>query len=133
VSLVPRNAIVGLVGESGSGKTTTGMMALRLTEPTAGQILIDGTDITALTPGPETHRRKMQVVFQDSYSALDPMFTLARSWPNRCTSTASARAKEQTAQALDWLERVGCTAATASRYPHECPAASGSAWPSPAP
>ena len=49
---LPRNQIVGLVGESGSGKSTTGMMAMRLIEPTGGQILVDGTDITHARPRP---------------------------------------------------------------------------------
>ena len=64
---LPRNAILGLVGESGSGKTTTGMMAMRLIEPTSGQILVDGTDITTMDhTALKPFRRKMQVVFQDS-------------------------------------------------------------------
>jgi ABC-type oligopeptide transport system ATPase subunit len=118
--VVPRNAIVGLVGESGSGKTTTGMVALRLTEPSAGQIILDGTDITTLPPEAlKSHRRKMQVVFQDSYSALDPMFTLAQIVAEPLHIHRIGTAKEQERQALDWLERVGLHRSYGSRYPHE--------------
>ena len=74
---VPRNKVVALVGESGSGKTTTGLLALRLLAASAGQILLDGQDITTLGPKEmKPFRRQMQVVFQDSYASLDPMMTL---------------------------------------------------------
>ncbi len=117
---VPKNAIVGLVGESGSGKTTTGMVALRLTEPTGGQIMLDGTDITTLDPAAlKSHRRKMQVVFQDSYSALDPMLTLARIIAEPLHIHGIGNAREQDDQARHWLERVGLHKSYANRYPHE--------------
>src|SRR5215210_6233852 len=74
---VPRNSVVALVGESGSGKTTTGLVALRLVSASAGQILLEGEDITHLSQQQlKPHRRRMQVVFQDSYASLDPMMTL---------------------------------------------------------
>jgi ABC-type oligopeptide transport system ATPase subunit len=118
--VVPKNAIVGLVGESGSGKTTTGMVALRLTEPSGGQILLDGTDITRLPAAAlKPHRRKMQVVFQDSYSALDPMFTLAKIVAQPLEIHGIGSAREREAQALDWLERVGLHRSYGNRYPHE--------------
>ncbi len=121
VSLIlPRNSILGLVGESGSGKTTTGMMAMRLVEPSAGQILVDGTDITkmdhvALKP----FRRRMQVVFQDSYSALDPMLTLGQIVAEPLHIHNVGTASEQNEQALAWLKRVGLDGSYGSRYPHE--------------
>src|SRR5579863_7555632 len=72
--VLPRKKVVALVGESGSGKTTTGLLALRLLSTTAGQVLLDGTDITNLGPKElKPFRRQMQVVFQDSYASLDPM------------------------------------------------------------
>ena len=75
--VLPRNKVVALVGESGSGKTTTGLLALRLQATTAGQVLLDGTDITHLGPKElKPHRKQMQVGFQDSYASLDPMMTL---------------------------------------------------------
>ncbi len=121
VSLIlPRNKILGLVGESGSGKSTTGLMALRLLEPTGGQILVGGADITGLDhKALKPFRRKMQVVFQDSYSALDPMMTLAQIVAEPLHIHGLGSAREQTDQALDWLVRVGLDRSYGSRYPHE--------------
>ena len=121
VSLIlPRNAILGLVGESGSGKTTAGMMAMRLIEPTSGQILVDGTDITTMDHAAlKPFRRKMQVVFQDSYSALDPMMTLGQIVAEPLHIHSVGAAAEQTEQALGWLQRVGLDRSYGSRYPHE--------------
>ncbi len=117
---LPRNAILGLVGESGSGKTTTGMMAMRLLEPTSGQILVDGTDITAMDHAAlKPYRRKMQVVFQDSYSALDPMMTLGRIVAEPLHIHRIGTPADQTDQALGWLQRVGLDRSYGSRYPHE--------------
>jgi ABC-type oligopeptide transport system ATPase subunit len=117
---LPPNAILGLVGESGSGKTTTGMMAMRLVEPTSGQILVDGSDITTMDhTALKPFRRKMQVVFQDSYSALDPMMTLGQIVAEPLHIHAVGSAQEQTEQALAWLQRVGLDRSYANRYPHE--------------
>ena len=117
---LPRNKILGLVGESGSGKTTTGMMAMRLVEPSAGQILVDGADITTLGHAAlKPYRRKMQVVFQDSYSALDPMMTLAQIVAEPLHIHAVGSAADQTEQALALLERVGLHRSYGQRYPHE--------------
>lgn len=117
---LPRNAILGLVGESGSGKTTTGMMAMRLIQPTSGQILVDGTDITAMDhTALKPFRRKMQVVFQDSYSALDPMLTLGQIVAEPLHIHGLGTKAEQADQALQWLQRVGLDRSYGSRYPHE--------------
>ncbi|WP_108397213.1 ABC transporter ATP-binding protein [Devosia submarina] len=118
--VLPRNQIVGLVGESGSGKTTTGLMAMRLTEPSGGQILVDGADISHLgSDDLKSYRRRMQIVFQDSYSALDPMMTLSQiiAEPLHIHGVGSGRG--QTEKALDWLERVGLPRNFGSRYAHE--------------
>ena len=121
VSLIlPRNKILGLVGESGSGKSTTGLLALRLVEPTAGQILVNGTDITTLDhKALKPFRRKMQVVFQDSYSALDPMMTLTRIVAEPLHIHGLGSARDQADLARDWLVRVGLDRSYGSRYPHE--------------
>jgi ABC-type oligopeptide transport system ATPase subunit len=117
---LPANTILGLVGESGSGKTTTGMMAMRLIEPSAGQILIDGTDVTRLGHAAlKPYRRKMQVVFQDSYSALDPMMTLQRIITEPLHIHGIGTPAEQTEQALTLLDRVGLHRSYGQRYPHE--------------
>ena len=118
--IVPRNKIVALVGESGSGKTTTGMLALRLLNATSGQIILNGTDISALDhKALKPIRRTMQVVFQDSYSALNPMMTLAQIVSEPLAIHAIGSADEQGQSALNWLERVGLHRSYGQRYPHE--------------
>ncbi|WP_449396846.1 ABC transporter ATP-binding protein [Devosia riboflavina] len=118
--VLPRNRIVALVGESGSGKTTTGLMAMRLTEPSRGQILVDGTDISGLDAAALIpFRRRMQIVFQDSYSALDPMMTLAQIIAEPLHIHGLGTPREQTEKALNWLERVGLPRNFGSRYAHE--------------
>ncbi len=117
---VPRNRIVAIVGESGSGKTTTGLMAMRLTEPSRGSILIDGEDISGLSDAAlKPWRRHMQIVFQDSYSALDPMMTLVQIIAEPLHIHGVGSAGDQAEKALAWLERVGLDRSYAGRYPHE--------------
>ena len=119
LTLAP-NSILGLVGESGSGKTTTGMMALRLLEPTTGQIFVGGTDITTMDHSAlKPYRRKMQVIFQDSYSALDPMMTLAQIVAEPLHIHGLGSLADQYEQSLGWLDRVGLGRAYANRYSHE--------------
>lgn len=117
---LPRNGILGLVGESGSGKSTTGLLALRLIEPSAGRIILEGSDITDLDPSAlRPFRRRMQIVFQDSYSALDPMFTLQQIVAEPLRIHAIGNARSQAAAALEWLDRVGLHRSYGTRYPHE--------------
>ena len=117
---LPRNQILGLVGESGSGKTTTGMMAMRLVAPSAGHIFVDGIDITTLGHAAlKPFRRKMQVVFQDSYSTLDPMMTLAQIVAEPLHIHGLGSVAEQTEQALNMLVKTGLDRSYGNRYPHE--------------
>jgi ABC-type oligopeptide transport system ATPase subunit len=117
---VPRNKVVALVGESGSGKTTTGLLALRLLAASAGQILLDGQDITTLGPKEmKPFRRQMQVVFQDSYASLDPMMTLGEIIAEPLGIHELFTPAERRDQARQWLEKVGLDAGYATRYPHE--------------
>ena len=68
----------GLVGESGCGKTTTGRLALRLLEPTAGEVEFDGRPIFDLrTKAMRRVRREMQIIFQDPFASLNPRMTVA--------------------------------------------------------
>ena len=118
--VVPRNRVVALVGESGSGKTTTGLLALRLVEATSGQILLDGQDITRISQKHmKAHRRQLQVVFQDSYSSLDPMMTLGKIIGEPLLIHGIGAPAEQRDNVQSWLEKVGLDGSYANRYPHE--------------
>jgi ABC-type microcin C transport system duplicated ATPase subunit YejF len=96
------------------------MMAMRLVEPSSGTILVGGTDITAMDHAAlKPFRRRMQVVFQDSYSALDPMMTLGRIVAEPLHIHGVGTPAEQMDQALGWLQRVGLDRSYGNRYPHE--------------
>ena len=109
---------LGLVGESGSGKTTAGRTILRLYEPTAGQIIYNGKDITKVQM--QAYRRKMQYIFQDPYASLNPRMTVGDivGEPIDIHHLANSKAdrKDRIAQLLD---QVGLNSEQATRYPHE--------------
>lgn len=118
--IVPQRSVVALVGESGSGKTTTGLMALRLIEPSAGQILLNGVDITNLEhKALKPFRKRMQVVFQDNFASLDPMMTLGEIVSEPLYIHGLNTMAERRELARQWLIKVGLDASYASRYPHE--------------
>ena len=74
---INRGKTLGIVGESGCGKSTIGRTILRLTEPTSGRIIFDGSDIEKLTSKQlREKRRDMQIVFQDPFSSIDPRSTV---------------------------------------------------------
>ncbi|GAB7189759.1 ATP-binding cassette domain-containing protein [Kineococcus sp. NUM-3379] len=118
---VPRGTTYGLVGESGCGKSTLGRAVLRLTEPTAGSVTVDGTDVRALRPAELRRARvRMQMVFQDPLASLDPRQSVeaALSEPQKVHGVPGGPTawRRRTAELL---ERVGLPAAAAAKYPHE--------------
>ena len=117
---VVKGQTLGLVGESGSGKTTTGRLLTRLDEPTSGQIVIDGHDVTHLRQGKmRPLRREIQMIFQDPYSSLNPRHTVGAivSAPFRLQGVKPPGGVKRTVQEL--LELVGLNPEHYNRYPHE--------------
>jgi peptide/nickel transport system ATP-binding protein len=111
---------LGIVGESGCGKTTTARMIVRLLEPTAGQIMFDGHDITHLRQGTlRPLRRDIQMIFQDPYSSLNPRHTVGTivGAPWRLQHVKTEKGTKQSVQEL--LELVGLNPEHYNRYPHE--------------
>ncbi len=112
----------GLVGESGSGKTTTGRSVIHLYEPTDGQILFDGKDVSKLTSRKDHLEfcREMQMIFQDPYASLNPRMTVEDIIAEGIDIHGLAKNKEERrAKVEELLETVGLNKDHASRYPHE--------------
>jgi oligopeptide/dipeptide ABC transporter ATP-binding protein len=115
---IGRQETLGLVGESGSGKTTLGRSVLRLVEPTAGRILLDGRDVTRLSQREfRPLRRRMQIVFQNPYASLNPRKTVGEILRQPLRTHRMPGDPEAITAAL--LARVGLSPEAAGRYPHE--------------
>jgi peptide/nickel transport system ATP-binding protein len=118
---IEKGKTYGLVGESGCGKTTLGRTILRLQEPTSGQIIYNGQDITKL-PFEQMRqlRKKMQIIFQDPYSSLNPRMTVAQILTEPLVIHGVGSSKvEQLDMAKALMEKVGLKSQQLNRYPHE--------------
>lgn len=112
---------LALVGESGCGKSTLGRLLLRLIEPTSGQVIFDGKEITSMGHKEmQQIRRQMQIVFQDPYSSIDPRFSVKRiiAEPLKAYKVFSS-GKEQEAYIKELVEKVGIHQEDLERYPHQ--------------
>lgn len=118
---IPRGQTLGVVGESGCGKSTLGRSILRLIEPTDGQILMDGVDITKLKRSEMRKlRTDMQIIFQDPYSSLDPRMTIEDSIAEPLLVNKIYKTKAESYARVDELmETVGLAQRNASLFPHE--------------
>ncbi len=117
---VKSGEVIGLVGESGSGKTTAGRAILRLIEPTSGEVIFNGVDITKLSKGEmRRYRREMQIIFQDPFASLNPRMTVGDIIGEALQIHNLAKGRQKEERVADLLERVGLSTTHMRRYPHE--------------
>jgi oligopeptide/dipeptide ABC transporter ATP-binding protein len=117
---VRQGETLALVGESGSGKTTTGRLVLRLIEPTRGEVRFEGRDILTLDKESMRQlRRKMQIIFQDPQSSLNPRMKVSSIVSEPLAIHKVADRQERAEQTTELLRLVGLDPAAGSKYPHE--------------
>ena len=117
---VKRGETLGIVGESGCGKSTAGRTIIRLYEPTSGQILFEGQDVTKAHGSDLLNlRRKMQMIFQDPYASLNPRMTVGDIVGEGLDIHKLASGQARTDRIYELLEVIGLNPEHANRFPHE--------------
>lgn len=116
-----RGKTLGVVGESGCGKTTTGRAILRLVEPTSGEVIFEGRDITKISANEmRLMRKEMQLIFQDPFSSLDPRMTVSEAIEEPLILSKLHRNKdERFERVLELMDTVGLARRLLNAYPHE--------------
>lgn len=117
---IHKGETMGLVGESGCGKSTLGRTVLRLYDVTDGSIYFEGNDITRLDDkAMRSYRKKMQIIFQDPYSSLNPKMTIRKAIEDPLIVYGGMTAAERKDKVDATMEYVGIPMYMANRYPHE--------------
>ena len=116
-----RGETLALVGESGCGKSTLGRLLMRLIEPTAGKVIFDGVDLNSVSPARmRALRQRMQIIFQDPFSSLDPRMTVGQiiEEPLKIHRLCPDK-KEREARVRALMKRIGIRPEYYDRYPHQ--------------